>query len=238
MTRRDFIKKTIISTSAGFGSALGQSAEQNGLDFKIGQMLMTNFTGSTISAEMRHLILNEHLGGVLLFENNFSTAVSPKASLQKLTGDLQNISSTPMLIAIDQEGGAVNRLKERYGFPKSYSAQYVGQRDDLRFTRETADTLVSALVEMGVNHNFAPVVDVWVNPSNPVGLSKRCFSSDPEIVTRHAEEFIRAHRQRHIVTTLKHFPGHGCSFADSHDGLTDVTKSWQELELVPYQRLI
>lgn len=236
LSRRMFIKHTFYA-GAFLGSTAGQ-AEPN-IDFKIGQMVMTNFAGLTAHAEIQRLIRDFSLGGVLLFENNFSTAAAPKMSLQKLTADLQRISSTPLLIAIDQEGGAVNRLKEKYGFPPFHSAQYFGDRNDTKLTQSAARTMAASLESVGINHNFAPVVDVNVNPANPVvGANKRCYSSDPNIVAEQAAAFIRAHREKYIITTLKHFPGHGSSTSDSHKGVTDVSNTWTTAELVPYKKLI
>ena len=94
--------------------------------------------------------------------------------------------------------------------------------------------MARTLIAAGINHNFAPVVDVNTNPDNPViGAIGRSFSDDPAIVTEHAAAFIRAHRDAGVTTTLKHFPGHGSSRADSHLGFVDVTETWQQLELNP-----
>jgi len=227
----------VAATAFPFYTATSQ--ENPNLDFKISQMLMANFTGLTVDAYVRQLIRDFHLGGVLLLENNFSTAANPKASLIKLTTDLQGASPTPLLIAMDQEGGAVNRLKTKYGFPESYSAQTIGERDDIAFTEKAAQNIAASLLSVGINHNFAPVVDVNRNPANPVvGITRRCFSENPERVAKHAAIFIRAHREHNIITTLKHFPGHGSSTTDSHKGVTDVTATWIEDELIPYKRLI
>jgi len=240
VSRRKFLHQTTCALLAsGLKPALPKFHEAPDLDFQIGQMLMANFPGLRMTESIAHLIRKEHLGGVLLFENNFSTASQPKESLKKLTNDLQNVSPTSLLIAMDQEGGAVNRLKQKYGFPRSYSAHYLGKRNDLQLTKQTAETTAKTLSAIGINQNFAPVVDLNINSDNPVvGSSKRCFSSDPGIVVAHSREIIRAHRERNIITTLKHFPGHGSSTNDSHAGFTDVTDTWDTIELTPYRELI
>ena len=239
LTRRSFLQKTTAAVTGGFMSFAKPSFPESDLDFKIGQMIMTHFAGLQMNDEIRHLILYEHLGGVLLFESNFASAASPKASLYKLVSDLHKISPAPLFIAMDQEGGAVNRLKEKYSFPQTYSARYLGERNDLNFTKQAADTIASTLADIGINHNFAPVVDLNVNPRNPVvGATGRCFSAYPEVVTRHASVFVQAHQEQHIISTLKHFPGHGSSTQDSHAGLADVTQTWRRAELIPYRRLI
>ncbi|MBN1560410.1 glycoside hydrolase family 3 [candidate division KSB1 bacterium] len=221
--------------SVGISAHTREAAD---LDFKIGQMLMANFFGLHMTAHVEQLIGDEHLGGILLFENNFSTAVRPKESLQRLTAELQGAAATPLLIAMDHEGGAVNRLKQKYGFPPIASAEYLGDRNDTSLTRRTAGAIARSLSSVGINHNLAPVVDLRLNMNNPIAANKRCYSADPDIVIAHAAEFIRAHRQQKIITTLKHFPGHGSSSSDSHAGFSDVTASWDKKELRPYERLI
>ncbi len=115
----------------------------------------------------------------------------------------------------------------------------MGSRNDPAFTYEAASQMAKTLRAAGINHNFAPVIDVNTNPDNPViGGIGRSFSADPAIVTEQAAAFIRAHHDQGITTTLKHFPGHGSSRDDSHEGFVDVTETWQPLELEPYRSLI
>jgi len=133
----------------------------------------------------------------------------------------------------------VCRLRPSRGFPETMPAQYLGQANDLSLTNREALKIAKTLSKAGINLNLAPVVDLNINPDNPViGKLERSFSADPEIVTNHTEEFIKAHREIGILCALKHFPGHGSSTQDSHKGLTDITKTWTERELVPYQELI
>jgi len=237
ITRRHFVSQISLLPFA----IKPLRSREHDLDFEIGQMIMTNFPGTQVTrgSEIIKMIQGEHLGGVLLFEFNFGSAEHPKSSLQKLTADLQGFSSTPLLIAIDQEGGSVNRLKEKYGYPPTVSARELGQVNDLSYTFQRAEKIASALVDAGINMNLAPVVDLYINPNNPVvGTRGRCFSANPEMVVQHAAEFIRAHREQNVLTTLKHFPGHGSSEGDSHNGVADVSDTWSDVELVPYQELI
>jgi beta-N-acetylhexosaminidase len=215
-------------------------AENKKLDEAIGQMLMVNISGQRAEdSNILEYIKNGRVGGVLLFEANFAPSSSPRETLKKLTSELQSASSTPLLIAMDQEGGAVNRLKQKYGFPATHTAESLGVRNDAEFTADAAENMAAGLAEMGVNLNFSPVVDVKVNPTNPVvGKLGRCFSSEPKIVSNHAAAFIRGHRRQGVLTTLKHFPGHGSSTADSHEGLADVSTTWSDTELLPYKNLI
>src|SRR5690606_10098573 len=99
--------------------------------------------------------------------------------------------------------------------------------------------MAATLAEAGINLNLAPVVDVNVNPDNPViGQLERSFSGDPDVVTEQAKAFIEAHHEHGVLCTLKHFPGHGSSEADSHLGFVDVTNLWSRQELEPFRNLI
>lgn len=181
---------------------------------------------------------------MVLFDNNIDLGVTNRnitgpRQVKRLTESLNASSATPLLIAVDQEGGIVARLKDRYGFPPSVSAQYLGEQNDLGLTARSAESMAATLAEYGFNLNLAPVVDLKTNPDNPVvALKQRSFSANPTLVSSHAAEFIRSHHRQHIYTCLKHFPGHGSSRDDSHLGLVDVTSYWSEDELIPYQNLI
>jgi beta-N-acetylhexosaminidase len=132
----------------------------------------------------------------------------------------------------------VNRLKPRYGFPGSVSAKYLGKIDNVDSTRHYALLSAQTLKEMGFNVNFAPVVDVDLNPQNPViGKYERSFSDKAETVIEHASIWVQVQGSLGIISTLKHFPGHGSSEADSHMGVTDITGYWNEKELRPFREI-
>lgn len=221
-------------------------AAQPSLDEQIGQMLMLGFRALTVdeTSPIVEEIQTLHLGGVVLFDVHVPTwsdqrNIASPAQLAALTTGLQAAASTPLLIAVDQEGGRVARLKEKHGFPPSPSPQSLGERDDLAYTAKVAGIMAQTLAEMGINLNLAPGVDLNSNPDNPViGSLGRSFGADPELVTRHALAFIQAHHDHGVGCTLKHFPGHGSSAQDSHTGFVDVSQSWRETELIPYQRII
>ncbi|NJD37034.1 MAG: glycoside hydrolase family 3 protein [Geobacter sp.] len=216
------------------------------LERKLAQMLLLGFPGETLEpgSPIDEAIRRYGVGGVVLFDNNIDLGVTGRnitgpAQLKQLTEGLRDASEIPLLIAVDQEGGVVARLKDRYGFPPSVSARYLGEQNRLELTRPSADNIAATLAEYGFNLNLAPVVDLAVNPDNPViAMKERSFSADPALVAAHAAEYIKTHRRRQILTCLKHFPGHGSSRADSHLGLTDVTRYWNVDELLPYRHLI
>ncbi len=216
------------------------------LDQKIGQMIITGFRGTGVNqnSDVIRWIREYHLGNLWLVDNNspmdktIGNIESPK-QLQTLTNDLQSYGNNSLLLAIDAEGGEVIRLKERYGFPRIPSAYHFGQQNNIQQTRSNSELVASLLKEAGININFAPVVDLNSNPECPViGKRGRSFSNDPEKVFIHAREFILAHQEKNIAICLKHFPGHGSSLGDTHDGFVDVSNSWSEAELIPFKMLI
>jgi beta-N-acetylhexosaminidase len=133
----------------------------------------------------------------------------------------------------------VNRLKTRYGFPRSVDAQYLGALNQPDTSFFYAALAAKTLSSMGINVNFAPVVDVNINPQCPViGKIKRSFSADPERVAQEAAIVYKAQQQHDIISVYKHFPGHGSALGDSHLGFTDVSLTWKESELLPYKALL
>lgn len=196
-------------------------------------------------SELAGLIRTGSPGNVVLFDydapSNGTVArnIQSPAQVQALTGELQEYAPRTMLIATDEEGGQVARLSPKWGFPDTYSAKALGDRNDPSFTREAARAMAKTLATAGINLNLAPVVDLNVNPDNPViGRYDRSFSADPDIVTEQALAFIEGHHDEGVLTTLKHFPGHGSSTADSHKGFVDVTKLWSRTELQPFRNVI
>lgn len=216
------------------------------IENKIGQLFLLGFQGGAIAANhsVAMDIIQRNLGGVILFDRTLSKKqdhnnILSAGQLKALITTLQGFADTPLLIAMDQEGGKVRRLKPELGFPTTVSAAELGQKNDTTLTAIHALSTADTLDAVGVNLNLAPVVDLNSFPDNPViGKLDRSFSSTPQTVTLHAGEWIRAHNQRNVLSCLKHFPGHGSSRADSHLGFTDITETWQAEELQPYRDLI
>jgi beta-N-acetylhexosaminidase len=217
------------------------------LDVKIGQMILAGFRDDKLKDKNPIVadIQERYLGGVVLFDydvawQKYKRNIKSPKQLQELDADLLAATPVPpLLISVDQEGGRINRLKPAYGFPPSYSQEYLGTLNDLDFTRECAETTALTLKSADINLNLAPVVDLNVNPTNPIiGKYERSFSADPDIVTAHSLEVIKAHHEYGVLTTLKHFPGHGSSTGDSHQGFVDVTDTWSEIELEPFRNII
>jgi beta-N-acetylhexosaminidase len=216
----------------------------------LGDLLLVGFRGTTLEGneELRALICDVRVGGLILFERDAATRaprniIDPE-QLARLTGEAQALArrcaGRPLLIATDAEGGVVMRLSSRAGYAPTPSAQDLGEVADLSVTEREARVLGARLREAGINWNLAPVVDVGVNPDNPAVVTLgRAYSSDPVEVTAHGRAFIRGMHAAGVLTALKHFPGHGSSVADSHHGFTDVTDTATlELETYPFRALI
>jgi beta-N-acetylhexosaminidase len=214
---------------------------------KIGQLLNVGFRGCL--PEECTLVVRDirahHIGGIILFDQEMAGPAKGRRNIQSpaqvtaLLAFLQSQARLPLLTSIDQEGGRVNRLKPDYGFPASISHEELGRLNDPAETYRHAAATAATLASVGLNLNLAPVVDLDANPDNPIIKGKRrCFAADPEVVARHAAEFVRAHRDRGVLTCAKHFPGHGSAKGDTHLGLVDVTSTWSDAELIPFQRLI
>ncbi|MEM9326182.1 MAG: glycoside hydrolase family 3 N-terminal domain-containing protein [Bacteroidota bacterium] len=219
--------------------ALGQAKDS--LDTMIGQMIMAgvrDYANSAIRTELFEDLGSGKVGGVILFEKN----VVPQNSKQELSEmilKLQQKSMRSLLVAIDEEGGKVNRLKPKYGFHKPPSAQFLGKMDNYDSTAYFSKLNARNLQNLGINVNFAPCVDVAVNPNNPIIAGKeRSFSSDFRKVAYHAAAYIRGHDEVGVATSLKHFPGHGSSKNDTHLGVADVSDTWLVEEIYPYQMLL
>jgi beta-N-acetylhexosaminidase len=222
-----------------------QSAETT-LDEKIGEMLMIGFKGFEVS-DTSHIIRDiqdYHLGGVVLFDYDVPTGqpvrnIENPEQVTNLIFQLNDLTDKPLFIAVDQEGGRVARLKESRGFVPNVSAQYLGEIDNIDSTHHYAETMANQLQELGFNVNFAPVVDLNVNPDNPViGRIERSFSANPDLVEKHVSVFLEEFSEHDILGVLKHYPGHGSAWNDSHVGMADVTETWNDVELDPYRDLI
>lgn len=217
----------------------GFASQADSLDIKIGQMIMIGMPGTSVSpnSSIINFIKDGTIGGILLYEYNVSSTNS-KSILSTLTKNLQQAADIPLLISIDQEGGAVNRLKTKYGFQPMASAYNVGSKNKDSYSRFVASTIAHACQDMGINVNYAPVVDLHNSLCPVLGKRNRCFSDNPSVVSHIANIYIEEHEKANVKTVLKHFPGHGNSRTDSHLGIADVSKYWSEQELLPYIELI
>ena len=211
------------------------------------QMLMVGFRGDQVDddSDAAHYVRDLKVGAIILFDVDLtgsatigSRNVTSKERLMRMTQQLQDWADYPLIIALDQEGGRVARLKPQYGYQPTVSATFLGRTNCEDTTRYYAQRIAFEVAQSGVNVNLAPVVDV-LNPECPgLGNLDRCFSRDIETIVRNAQWFIDEHHRLGVMCTLKHFPGHGNALNDSHWGFVDVTNTWQESELEPFKALI
>ncbi len=212
---------------------------------KIAKMLIMGFDTQSASKDddVYKCVLELGIGGVILFDKFYEDRTKTKniqdpKQLKELTAQLQSISSRKLLISIDQEGGNVARLKEDYGFNKSLSAKKIASMDKNEAKKQYS-ILSKELEDLGINVDFAPLVDLGVNKDSDVIYKlDRSYSDDPDIVTKYAEVFMDELHKHNVISCLKHFPGHGSARGDSHEGFVDVTNTWSEVELEPYKQLL
>ena len=215
------------------------------LKIEIGQMIMVGFRGTTAAAnsDICNTIKDVGVGGVSLSDYDVPSQSFPRnivspAQTKQLIADLKKYSDIPLFMAVDAEGGSVNRLKPQYGFLPIDSPAQMGADKTLKTTDVESANIAEELKGLGFNMNFAPVVDVNINPKNPIiGALGRSFSADPQAVSNNAKVFILNHIKDDIVTVEKHFPGQGSATSDSHLGAVDVTNTYKNEELTPYQQL-
>ncbi|MDR3442831.1 MAG: glycoside hydrolase family 3 N-terminal domain-containing protein [Legionella sp.] len=240
---------------SGSSSTMASVIPELSLRDKIGQMLLIGFDGKKVTAHSKIVkaIEKNNIGGVILFDYDYQTGTydrnieSPK-QVKQLNSDLHYFTEQgnlkhhrpklPLLISVDYEGGLVSRLGEQYGFPPTISAAEVGKRS-FNEAELSAASMAQTLKKAGFNLNFAPELDVNVNPDNPViGKKERSFSSDATKVNNYAGIYTRHFLDQKIQCVYKHFPGHGSSTKDSHLGFVDVSDTWNTYELEPYQHLL
>jgi beta-N-acetylhexosaminidase len=212
----------------------------SGLERMIGQMILVGFEGDTPGHDgvrtVGRQVAEGRIGGVMYLRRNARDERSVKAINRMLAAASPD---RPPFIAIDQEGGAVERLTRRTGFPEIPSARAVAMTRDADGAHQLYASLAADLRGWGFNLNLGPVADIDVNPANPIiGTLGRSFSADAGTVAAYGDAFVRAHRANGVMTAVKHFPGHGSSLADSHETLPDVTDTWSETELRPFRDLI
>ena len=228
----------------------------------VGQMIMTGFHGDGTDENSEDFnaisqqIKSGQVGGVILFDVDisgllakgmtieeakkqiFSSNIKNVNQVRELNNKLQSMPNVPLLIAIDQEGGNIQRLKPEHGFQSVLSAKDVAKKD-AQFAYDTAYDLGVRLSNLGINVDFAPLLDVDVNPESPaIGAKDRSFSPKPNVVTEFGGAFAKGLEKAGVAYSYKHFPGHGSAGTDTHAGLTDITNTYRDYELQPWRDLL
>lgn len=201
----------------------------------IGQMMIISVVGTDIDEELVSLINDINPGGIILFKENYDS----KLQIKRFCRNLQKIAKTtrlkiPLFISVDQEGGSVIRLPPP--FTQLPTARELGAKGS-DFVYNSASQIATELKEVGINMNHAPVLDIDTNNKNPI-IGDRSFGNEPDIVTQMGIEFSKGLQDNNIISTGKHFPGHGHSETDSHKILPIVRLSRERLldvEIYPFK---
>ncbi|CCB87409.1 uncharacterized lipoprotein ybbD [Parachlamydia acanthamoebae UV-7] len=211
------------------------------IEEKVGQLLMVHFYGTEANGDAKKLIQDFHIGGIIYYE--WANGLADAQQVQILSRGLQSLAQErahpiPLFLAIDQEGGVVNRLKNGFTqFPGNYALGQIKKAGD---AEACAYATGLELKSVGINVNLAPVVDVNCNEKNPI-IGIRAFGSSPKDVASLGKEMMEGFRKSSILSVLKHFPGHGDVEVDSHQALPCLNKTRGELdqvELYPFHQLL
>ncbi|WP_254450434.1 beta-N-acetylhexosaminidase [Cohnella herbarum] len=207
------------------------------LEQKVGQMILAGIDGTAIDSSMKKMIAEQHVGGIILYKNNFSDLEGSA----KLVNDLKKanaVNPLPIFMSVDQEGGKVSRLPK--DFVAMPDAAKVGRTGNPELAKEMGSLLSQELNLMGFNVDFAPVLDINSNPKNPV-IGSRSFGDNATLVTDMGIAAMKGLQEGGTIAVVKHFPGHGDTSVDSHLELPVVRKTTEQLEAmewVPFRKAI
>ena len=209
---------------------------------KIGQLVMFGFSGTnSVSSEFAKIMADYAVGSVILYGPNISRGDKDGGfdRCAKLTQDIRdhNATNIPLLISTDVEGGSVTRFRWRN---KIVSADVLGGNNDAEAARVQFERIATALADVGVNTDLAPVLDVAKNPAKTF-LGQRIISSDENVTARIGCACVEGLQTGGCLSIVKHFPGHGATAADSHDTTPVVKKSYDDLaeyELYPFRQAV
>ncbi|MEL0634234.1 glycoside hydrolase family 3 N-terminal domain-containing protein [Pseudoalteromonas carrageenovora] len=198
---------------------------------------------TSLPSELANVVTKHNIGGVILFsENTQSIEQTITLNTQLQTAARKSSSKLPLFISIDQEGGRVARL------PRDVATSFTGnmsigatyKKHGIEYATKTATVIAKELASLGVNVNYAPTVDVNMNPDNPV-INVRSFGENPTLVGKLGAAQVAGFESNGVITSLKHFPGHGDTSVDSHTGLPQVNHSKEviyEQDLAPFKHII
>lgn len=243
-----FSFSTAVQAQSGFNfyDFLGKGSEylieykleNMSLEEKVGQLFQVGFHSKIAAAEIKDLIENYHVGGVIYFERNLDN-LEQTAALSK---NLQNLAlnsgaSLPLFIAADQEGGSITRIKGGTHFPGNMA---LGAAGEAELAKKAAAAAAKELKNIGINFNLAPVLDVNNNSKNPV-IGVRSFGGEAKLAAELGTAYITGLQAQEVIAAAKHFPGHGDTAVDSHFDLPVINHSWERLErieLYPFKKAI
>lgn len=216
------------------------SLNEMSLEEKVGQLLMVHFRGEDVNEDAKTLVQKLHIGGIIYY--NWANGLRSPQQIRNLSSKLQELAvkkrfSIPLFISVDQEGGVVNRLSDGFTvFPGNKALAMAG---DLKLSEQSAFAMGQELRAVGINMNLSPVVDINNYSLSPV-IGIRSFGRSADKVISFAKNSMLGYGRAGIITSLKHFPGHGDVEVDSHVDLPVLNKTkeqLEEMELVPFAEL-
>lgn len=219
------------------------------LEEKINQLFiitpeaLTGIGQATAAGDTTKTALAEHpAGGIIYFTQNFIDEGQTKEMIKNTKSFAKEVCKLPLFIAVDEEGGTVARLGNSEGInvPDVGNMADIGKGKDINKAYETGCTIGDYLSDYGFNLDFAPVADAYTNPENEI-VRLRSFSSDPELAGNMAAELSRGLNDKGIFSCYKHFPGHGATKGDTHEGFAYTDKTYEEIEnsdLIPFVKAI
>lgn len=207
------------------------------LNEKIGQLVIVGLDSYDIDEHAREMVEEYSIGGVIFFKRNIKDSEQVADFINSLQ-ELNSLNLYPLFISVDEEGGRISRLPKE--FEKIPTSREIGKKDDEEYSFYVGELLGKRIKSLGFNLDFAPVLDIDSNPKNSV-IGDRSFGPNVELVLKHGIQVMKGIRSQGIISCVKHFPGHGDTYIDSHMDLPVVNKGIDELrkfELLPFQKAI
>lgn len=195
------------------------------LEERIGQLIVAGVDGKSADAGAKRMIREQHVGGVIFYKDNLASSDGVIRYVNQLKAWNAD-GAAPLLLSVDQEGGKVSRLPELKKLP---NARLIGDTGDVGLAEDVGEILARACAQLGLNVDFAPVLDINSNPANPV-IGARAFGSGEQVVTEMGVATMQGIRSQGVIPVVKHFPGHGDTSVDSHLDLPVVNKGLDELK--------
>ncbi len=238
--RRHVLQLSAAGLGAGLSSGLAMAEDEAAvpaLEERIGQMLLMGFIGRDADSDGAGVVAdhleNRRIGGVLFLRHNVRSREGAEGSARRFAE-----ADPAAWMAIDQEGGLVQRLSRDLGYAWMPRAMQIVEERGLGGAREIYALGAAEFKAAGFNMNLAPVADLHDPENAVIGRYGRSYGTDGETIAAYASTFIEAFNRHGTVCAIKHFPGHGLSRGDSHDGFVDISETWQRAELDPFRRLI
>ncbi|QAA33958.1 beta-N-acetylhexosaminidase [Clostridium manihotivorum] len=206
------------------------------LEEKIGQLAIIGFEGTEMNDNIKELIQNYHVGGVIFFKENITSRSQALSLVEAMKN--YNGNAIPLFLAVDEEGGRVSRIPSEY--LKLPSSGYIGKKNNEVLSNKVGEILGDEVGSLGLNLDFAPVLDINSNPKNPI-IGDRSFGNNADLVSRLGLSTMKGIQSKGIISAVKHFPGHGDTSVDSHKGLPLVNNDLTRLrsfELIPFKNAI